>query len=184
MRAKKNLIFIFLLIITTVYSQEYNHKSSFRNFFKIEIFLDKIALGYEIPLDHKFLMDFSAGIGAANDFREGNVGIKWAENNTSYLGPFLKGEMRYYFNRNNREKRGHSLTNNAGSYVGLQSKFNFNGNKDIGQVLLSELHFGQQLPISKSLFLRYHAGVGYGYNFGEKYSSVYPAIGLVLGYAF
>lgn len=184
MRAKKKFIFIFLLIITTAYSQDYNQKSYLRDLFKIEIFVDKIALGYEIPLDHKFLVDFSAGVGAANDFRDGTKGIKWVDNGTSYIGFFFRGQVRYYFNRDSREKRGHSLANNAGSFLGVQSKYNFNGNKNIGKVLLNELHFGQQLPLGKKIFFRYHLGIGYGYNFREKYSSVYPAIGLVFGYSF
>ncbi|ATC36916.1 hypothetical protein HZQ75_16160 [Elizabethkingia anophelis] len=185
MKAKVISIFFFLSIINITFAQENNqNNSNLRDFFKIEIFVDKVNLGYELPISDKFLIDFAAGVSAANDFRDGTQGIKWVDNGTSYLGLFFRGQVRYYFNRNSREKRGHSLVNNAGSFLGFQSKYNFNGNKDIGKVLLNELHFGQQLPLGKKIFFRYHAGVGYGYNFGEKYNSIYPALGLVLGYAF
>ncbi|WP_407483355.1 hypothetical protein [Elizabethkingia meningoseptica] len=184
MNIRNTFIAIFLLSTMLLYAQQSDqNKNSLTHFFKVEVFADKIAIGYELPLNNKFLIDFSTGVGAANDFRDGSKGIKWADNGTSYLGIFLKGQARYYFNREARENRGHSLINNAGSFIGLQSKFNFNGNKDIGKVLLSELHFGQQLPLGKSLFFRYHVGAGYGYNFGEKYSSIYPTLGLVFGYA-
>jgi hypothetical protein len=186
MKVKNIFAIIFLLGTVMTYAQNYYlKKNNLTHFFKIEIFADKLAIGYEIPLDNnKFLLDLSTGIGAANDLRDGSKGIKWVDHETSYLGIFLKGQARYYFNRKTRENKGHSLINNAGSFLGFQSKFNFNANKDIGKVLLNELHFGQQLPLGKSLFFRYHAGVGYGYNFGEEYGSIYPALGLAFGCAF
>ncbi|WP_239001324.1 hypothetical protein [Elizabethkingia anophelis] len=45
------------------------------------------------------MLDLSTGIGASNDLRDGSKGIKWVDNGTSYLGIFLKGQVRYYFNR-------------------------------------------------------------------------------------
>lgn len=185
MKVKNIFAIIFLLVAIMTYAQNYDlKKNNLTHFFKIEIFADKLTIGYEIPLDNKLLLDLSTGIGAANDLRDGSKGIKWVDNGTSYLGIFLKSQVRYYFNREARENRGHSLINNAGSFLGFQSKFNFNGNKDIGKVLLNELHFGQQLPLGKSLFFRYHVGLGYGYNFGEEYGSIYPGLGLAFGYAF
>lgn len=185
-RKVKNIFtVIFLLVTVVVYAQDRNQdKNNLTHFFKLEVFADKLAVGYELPLDNKFLIDFSTGISAANDIRDGSKGIKWVDNGKSYLGIFFKGQARYYFNREARGNKGHSLINNAGSFLGIQSKFNFNGNGDIGKVLMNELHFGQQLPLGRSLFFRYHAGIGYGYNFGTEYGSAYPALGLVFGYAF
>lgn len=85
----------------------------------------------------------------------------------------------------NRAKKNRSLVNNAGSFWGVQSKFNFNGNKDyIGKVLMTDVHFGQQLPLGNHFVFRYHVGLGYAKNFDYQYTSLYPALNVAFGYHF
>lgn len=166
------------------YSQKNN--TSLTNFFKIEGFVDKIGVGYELPINDKFLLDLNAGIGGANIIQPNNVGYKLGKNNDlTYSGLFIKGQLRYYISRENRANKNRSLSNNSGSFIGLQSKFNFNGNKDyIGKTLLTDIHFGQQLPLGNNFIFRYHVGVGYANNFDLKYGSLYPAFNIAFGYAF
>jgi hypothetical protein len=93
--------------------------------------------------------------------------------------------LRYYISRENRENKNRSLVNNAGSFIGIQSKFNFNGNKDyIGKTLLTDVHFGQQLPLGNRFIFRYHIGVGYANNFDLNYNTLYPAFNFTFGYTF
>ena len=72
-----------------------------------------------------------------------------------------------------------------GGFWRVQSKFNFNGNKDyIGKVLMTDVHFGQQLPLGNHFVFRYHVGLGYAKNFDYQYTSLYPALNVAFGYHF
>lgn len=181
---KKTFLLLSLLLSILSYSQENN--TSLTSFFKIEGFVDKIGVGYELPINDKFLLDLNTGIGGANIIQSNNVSYKLGKDNgLSYNGIFIKGQLRYYINRENRRSKKRSLINNAGSFIGIQSKFNFNGNKDyIGKILLTDVHFGQQLPLGNNFIFRYHLGIGYANNFDLKYNSLYPAFNIAFGYTF
>ena len=88
----------------------------------------------------------------------------------------------YYFNKDKREERGHSLLNNTGSFVGFQSKMVFN--KNVDDVLTNDIYFGQQLPLGKHWIYRYHVGLGLGFNLAQGFGVIYPTIGSSFGYSF
>lgn len=181
----RKTVFLFLFLgIGVFYSQEKNNSLS--NFFKVEGFIDKIGIGYEQPLNDKFLLDINTGIGGANIIRPKEIGYKLGKSgDLNYSGIFIKGQIRYYISRENRETKKRLLINNAGSFIGVQSKFNFNGNKDyIGKTLLTDIHFGQQLPLGEKFIFRYNLGIGYATNFDLKYNSLYPALNIVFAYKF
>lgn len=177
-------IFLLLTLLFSILSYSQKNNTSLDSFLKIEGFIDKIGVGYELPINDKFLLDLNAGIGGANIIQPNEVGYKLGKsNNLNYNGIFIKGQLRYYINRENRVNKNRSLSNNAGSFIGLQSKFNFNGNKDyIGKTLLTDIHFGQQFPLGNHFIFRYHLGLGYANNFDFKYSSLYPAFNISFGY--
>jgi len=182
------IITIFAFIAFSCFSQfvcAQEQDTKLDPFFKVEIFADKISAGYEFPIAARFSGDISAGIGAANEIAHNKLSIVWSDQGKSYAGFFIRGQIRYYLNRTSRGKKGRSLKNNAGSFLGFQSKFNTNGgNKVLGSALLNDIHFGQQLPLGDSFFIRYQLGLGYGHNFGQNYSTMYPALGIFIGYAF
>lgn len=179
-------IFLLLTLLFSILSYSQKSNTPLTSFFKIEGFVDKIGVGYELPINEKFLLDLNAGIGGANIIQPNDVSYKLGKNDDlTYSGLFIKGQLRYYISRENRANKNRSLSNNSGSFIGLQSKFNFNGNKDyIGKTLLTDVHFGQQLPLGNRFIFRYHIGVGYANNFDLKYSSLYPAFNIAFGYTF
>lgn len=179
---------IFLLSVVMVSSLGYSQNSdvALSKTGKVELFFDKIGIGYEYPLSNNLLLDLNVGIGGANIVQPNSLEYRMGKGNEkSYNGIYLKGQVRYYFSRENRAKKNRSLVNNAGSFWGVQSKFNFNGNKDyIGKVLMTDVHFGQQLPLGNHFVFRYHVGLGYAKNFDYQYTSLYPAINVAFGYHF
>lgn len=179
---KKTYLFLTLLFSLSVYCQ--NNETSLSPIFKIEGFVDKIGLGYELPINNNLLLDLNAGYGGANIIQPNQISYKLGkDDDKSYGGIFLKGQLRYYLNREKRAAHNRSLKHNAGSFIGLQTKFNLNGNKAYtGKTLLTDIHFGQQLPIGNKFIFRHHLGIGYANNFDLKYNSLYPAVNLSFGY--
>jgi len=179
----KYFILIFV-VLSSVYSAQNRNKTELHNFFKIEAPFDKISLGYEIALNEKLVLDLTAGIGAANEFREAS-GEKVTNVNYVKSGPLFIAQMKYYFSRERRKRKGNSLLTNAGSFWGFQSKVNFNGNsKRLGKVWMNEFHFGQQLPWGRDVFFKYHVGIGRATIMKIKEHQPYFALGFGFGYAF
>lgn len=150
-----------------------------RSFPKVEIGLMYANIGYETPVSNNVVADLNLGYGGVTHPGKGYILSEKART------AFLRGGLRYYFNREARQSRGHSLVNNAGSFIGYQTKFSFKGIEGVsGETLLNEIHFGQQLPLGPKIIFRYHLGLGYGYDLGFKTSSFYPGFAINFGYAF
>ncbi|MDO4763979.1 MAG: hypothetical protein Q4A00_06310 [Flavobacteriaceae bacterium] len=178
------LLFANMFVFSGLFSQE--KEAQLTPHFKIEAFVEKIGLGYEVPLSSKVLLDVNAGVGGANIVIAPVLSYKLGrDNGINYYGIFVKGQLRYYISRDRRAKKGRSLGNNVGTFVGLQSKLNFNNDSEYwGNVWLSDVHFGQQLPLGEKFVFRYHLGVGYTQNLTYKDKMLYPAVNLVFGYLF
>ena len=175
----KKFFLVSIFLFNFAAAQEKNTLSSL---FKVEAFFDKISFGYEMPLDKKFLLDISAGVGGANVIGNGDNSYKLGD---GYFGQFAKAQLRYYISRERRIDHNHSLTNNSGSFLAFQSKFNLNGDKKyIGKVWMNDLTFGQQLPVGNKFLFKYNAGLGYGYNLDFNDGNVYPAVNISFGYVF
>lgn len=152
--------------------------------FKVEAGFQGLNFGFEQPLSKKMLLDINAGIGGRVNIPAGSsieyrLGVTSSE---TYLSPFFRTQLRYYFNRDARAARNHSLENNSGSFIGFQTKMVFN--KSVDDVLVSDVHFGQQLPLGKHWIYRYHLGVGLGFNLAQGMGAFYPAVGSTFGYVF
>jgi len=183
MVTKNNLIVLFLFLVAFSNAQN-RGKTELHNFFKIEAPFDKISLGYEIALNEKFVLDLTAGLGAANRFRN-SMGENAMVMDYLESGPLFIAHLKYYFSRKRRERKGHSLLTNAGSFWGFQSKFNLNGNgEELGKVWMNEFHFGQQLPWGRDVFFKYHVGIGRATILDTREYQPYFAIGFGFGYAF
>jgi len=181
----RNYLICVLALLFTMFNAQNRNKTELHNFIKIEAHFDKISLGYEIALNNKFVLDLTAGLGAANVFRDYLHGSDITAVTYNKSGPLFIAQLKYYFSRKGRERRGNSLLTNAGSFWGLQSKFNFNGNsKEYSKVWMNEFHFGQQLPWGRDVFFKYHIGIGRATIMDTKESKPYPAIGFGFGYAF
>lgn len=151
--------------------------------YKVELGFQGISVGAELPVGNKFLADVQLGWGGVTDFNGNGIAYEWSSRSRS---AFLKGQMRYYLNRERRATKGRSLRHNAGTFLAFQTKYYFNGVEDyqIGKYWLNELQFGQQLPMGNHFFYRYHVGIGYANDLDYNYTTFYPAIGLGFGFSF
>ena len=160
-------------------------QTTLQNIYKAEAGFQGLSVGSEIPLNDRFLIDVNLGYGGVTDVWHNGISYEWSKNSNSI---FARGQIRYYLNRERRKRKGHSLRNNAGTFVAYQTKFYFSGTNyfspQVGRSVLNEIQFGQQLPIGNHIIFRYYGGVGNGYDIDYKNSKFYPAVGFAFGYAF
>lgn len=171
-----------LLLIVIAFSQN-STAQQLENKYKIELGLQGVSVGTELPISQKFLADISVGWGGISDFSDSGVSYEWSGNSNSI---FARGQIRYYLNRERREAKGHSLKNNAGSFVSFQTKYYFSGVEEyeVGKYWLNELQFGQQLPLGNHIIFRYHVGIGNANDLDYNYNKFYPSVGFAVGYSF
>lgn len=174
---KKTLLFTLFILSTKFTSAQ----TSLENKYKVELGLQGISIGTEIPINNVFLSDINLGWGGINDFSESGVSYEWSQKSNSL---FIRGQIRYYFNRERRLKKGHSLKNNAGTFIALQTKYYFKGIEayNIGKYWLNELQFGQQLPLGNHFIFRYHLGIGNASDLDYHNNKIYPTLGFAFGY--
>lgn len=181
----KKLVLV-VISLWSIFSYSQEKDTSLSNFFKIEAFIDKISVGYEQPIGNKFVLDVNAGVGGSEVITYDSFAYRLGNfDGVSHYGYFVKGQVKYYISRKNRENKNRSLVNNAGSFIGIQAKYNFNHYSDyFGNAFLTDVHFGQQLPLGKHFMFRYHIGLGHASNTDYENSTMYPAFNLAFGYAF
>lgn len=175
--------FIFCIII--LLSQIVSAQTKLENLYKVEVGLQGISVGSEIPINDKFLADVNLGWGGITDFWNTGISYEWSNHSNSI---FARAQIRYYLNRKRRFEKEHSLKNNSGTFLALQSKFLFSGaeynSPNVGKSWLNELQFGQQLPLGNRFIFRYSVGVGNASDLDYNQNKVYPSLGFALGYAF
>ncbi|MEN2436861.1 hypothetical protein AAH994_15715, partial [Weeksellaceae bacterium A-14] len=136
----KKLSFTLGLIL---FSQIISAQTKLENIYKVEIGLQGLSVGTEIPLNDKFLADVNIGWGGITDLWHNGISYEWSKNSNSI---FARGQIRYYINRERREEKGHSLKNNAGTFLAYQTKFLFSGtdyySPQVGKSWLNEIQFG------------------------------------------
>lgn len=176
---------IFVSFCVVALYQITNAQAKPENIYKIEIGIQGVSAGTEFPLSDKFLADVNLGWGGITDLWHNGISYEWSKNSNSL---FARGQVRYYLSRERREEKGHSLKNNAGTFIAYQTKFYFSGtdyySPQVGKSWLNEVQFGQQLPLGNHFIFRYYAGVGNGYDLDYYNSKFYPAVGFSFGYAF
>ncbi|MEO6830735.1 MAG: hypothetical protein ABI378_00820 [Chitinophagaceae bacterium] len=179
------LIFGIILCSQIVFAQLDSAQTKLENRYKVEFGIQGISVGTEIPLNDRFLADVNLGWGGVPDLWHNGLTYDWSKNCNSF---FARGQVRYYLNRERRKKKGHSLKNNAGTFIAYQTKFLFSGtdyySPKVGKSWLNEIQFGQQLPLGNHFIFRYYGGIGNGYDLDYKNSEFYPALGFAFGYTF
>ena len=172
-----------ILLLTLIAFGQYTNAQDLENKYKVELGLQGISIGTEIPLSQKFLADVNLGWGGISDFSDSGVFYEWSGKSNSI---FARGQVRYYFNRERRQSKGHSLKNNAGTFLAFQTKYYFSGIEEyeVGKYWLNELQFGQQLPMGNHFIFRYHLGIGNANDLDYNYNTFYPTLGFAFGYSF
>lgn len=159
-------------------------QTKLENVYKAEIGIQGISIGAELPFAKNMLADVNVGWGGVNNFDNNGLSYSWSGGNNN--SGFLRGQLRYYLNRERREAKGHSLKNNAGIFLAYQTKFMFSRDSyhfyKSPSNWLNEIQFGQQLPLGKHFIFRYQAGVGLATKTDYHTSRFYPALGFAFGY--
>ncbi|WP_298762458.1 hypothetical protein [uncultured Polaribacter sp.] len=176
---KKTIYLILSLMVGNLFAQDITLQKQF----KLEYNLLGIGASYELPISEKLLLDFGAGVGGGVDSNEAYV---W-DFNTS-LAAYVKVELKRFYNLDKRYKKGKNVANNAGNYVGLQTKYfttRFSPNKDydpLQNAILTEIHWGFQRNLSEKWLFNFHIGAGVLRNLDTNYGLLSPAIGLKFSY--
>lgn len=155
---------------------------------KIEAGTRGFSFGYETPLYNNFLLDINIGYGFNNPLTDDAFAASdgWIQKYFSGMSPFAIAKVNYFISRKSRASKSRMLDNNAGSFFGIQTKYSPNNwDSELGQVLITQAHWGQNLPLSGSFSLNYHIGMGYATHLSsrlKKWDSWYPAIGVGIAY--
>lgn len=98
--------------------------------------------------------------------------------------PFISTELKWLYNREKRKNKEKNNLNNAGNYIGLQTKYSFGMNNaiDLNQTLLTDFHWGLQRNISQKIVFNGNIGVGYMHDFETNYGGIAPVLRVKIGY--
>ncbi len=182
----KNLILILLLGGSLrAYAQTPVADTALRNLTKIDLGFQGVGLSYEPRVGSKTTIDFAAGIGAGTVVSEDRIEQKFYVLAPSF---YFGINPKFYYNRQKRIRKGKSVINNAGNYIGARMMFVAgNGSSDSDKrtrnSLLFNIHWGIQRPIGQRWLFNAHAGLGSAVDVGDGFTNVlYPVIGVKFAY--
>ncbi|MCC9136462.1 hypothetical protein ACFSKU_06385 [Pontibacter silvestris] len=189
---RKTLLLIALLISglhAFAQSIEVDEFAELTSMTKLELGLQGIGLGYELPFNNKWSANLSAGLGGGYYIYSDGFHSSWIINEPV---AYFRSEFKYTYNRVKRLSKSKSVINNAGNYVAFQATYTtrrvFNSNEwnnfadPLNRTLLNEIHWGMQRPLGQKFLFNFHLGLGYAADFDFDYGQVYPAIGAQFGY--
>ncbi len=174
---KKYLLVAFLLAnATTCFAQ-----STLEKVGKVSLGLQGAEFSYELPLGTSFLLESAAALGVGMNTDSGGSTYSF------YLldpVPAISTELRWIYNREKREVKEKNNANNAGNYVGLQTKYSFGNNNSLAlnKVLLTDIHWGLQRSLGTKFTFNTNVGLGYMYDFDTTYGSIAPVLRVKFGY--
>ncbi|WP_068595313.1 hypothetical protein [Vaginella massiliensis] len=173
-----NFLNLFLLGFAVTNAQE----TEYTSFGSAHAGLQGLELKYEVPFAYQFIFKGGAGFGAGY-YVDDAVHYVWSFQSPI---PFLKANIAWMYNKENRIAKGKSLRNNAGNFVALQAKYSFGDKHDdvFNQVLFTAIHWGIQRTISGKFYFNTHVGLGYMHDQNTKENAVAPSLGLTFGYQF
>ena len=156
-------------------------QSTLENIGKVSLGLQGAEFSYELPLGKSLLLESAAGLG---------VGMEVDHNKSTYSFylldpvPFVSTELKWIYNREKREAKERSNANNAGDYVGLQTKYSFGhpNSLALNKALLTDIHWGLQRSIATKFTFNTNVGLGYMYDFDTAYGAIAPVLRVKFGY--
>lgn len=173
---KKCLLAALLVANASVFAQ-----STLEKVGKVSLGLQGAEFSYELPLGKSLLLESAAGLG---------VGMEVDHNKSTYSFylldpvPFVSTELKWMYNREKRGAKEKNNANNAGNYVGLQTKYSFGhpNSLALNKALLTDIHWGLQRSLGTKFTLNTNIGLGYMYDFDTTYGDVAPVLRLKFGY--
>lgn len=178
----KRLLLVFILsTVGFSANSQNNNVNNLDNFGKIELGFHGLSVGYELPVSNKFVWDNALGLG---------MGMNVQNNTATYSldlvrpVPFLKSRLKYVYNINKRKQNDKNILNNAGNFIGFQTKYSFgaSGSNSLNSAMLNELHWGIQRNLGGRFIFSTHVGLGYLQDFNLDNGVLSPTIGLSFGY--
>lgn len=173
---KKIILFIiFFYIGLSIHAQV---DTSLQRQFGVEVNLISPGIGgsYELPLSRNFLSDFAGGFGLPIVKGWGSIGI-----DDGRINPYTRVGIKYFYNRNNRVKKGKEINNNRGNFIGIQNKMMYGLVTYDATFILNELHWGVQTEIAKKMLLTFQIG-GAHYYTKEGYNYYSPLLDVKFKY--
>jgi hypothetical protein len=154
---KTVLLFIYSFIGISIYAQDENY---LQKQFGVEANLVAPGFGvsYELPISRRFLTDIYGGFGMPIAKGWGSIAI-----DDGHIKPYTRIGIKYYYNRDNRVRKGKEINNNRGNFLGLQNKVMYGVVTDDSTVLLNEIHWGVQTEIARNLLLTFQIGGAHYY---------------------
>lgn len=168
---------------------EYTASTELERIVKLELGLQGIGLGYELPFSEKWSVNLGAGLGGGYSVYDSSFRSTFVINQPV---AYFRSEFKYTYNRRKRLSKSKSVLNNAGNYIAFQTKYTtrrvFGGNTwdemtdPLNRTLLNEIHWGIQRPLGQKFIFNFHLGLGYAADFDFNDGQVYPAAGVQFAY--
>lgn len=174
---KKYLLGAFLVAnVATCFAQ-----STLEKVGKVSLGLQGVEFSYELPLGKSLLLESAAGLGVGMNADSGGSTYSF------YLldpVPSISTELKWIYNREKREVKERNNANNAGNYIGLQTKYSLGNanNISLNKALLTDLHWGLQRSLGTKFTFNTNVGLGYMYDFDTTYGDVAPVLRVKFGY--
>lgn len=148
---------------------------------KIELGFNGLLMGYEARLSQNLLLNAGVGLGSGIRVQDRHVAFMF---NIAKPAPFLRGELRYFYNRPKRLLKGKDISFNTGNFVGLQTKYSFGraDDADLHRGLLTEVHWGLQRHLGGRFLYHFHVGLGYIRDFNTGSGMAVPTVGTQFSY--
>lgn len=145
-----------------------------------EVNLLGVGAFYEQPISESVLGEISLGYG--NIWKKTNTEL---QTKLGLYRPYSRINLKWYYSRRSRLKRGKNIHHNSGSFIGVQNKFfyglnNIEENEFLLQ-MINEVHWGIQTELSDNILLNFHIGIG-NYNSVGHFNSFFPTLGVRFKY--
>ena len=185
----KNKLSFFVLLFALFIHLGALRSQSLETIPKIGLGINGLDFSIEIPVTEKITIEPAIGFGPSYDFSDKDALTKKMGWHWALLEPSVHASMygKFFYNRDNRIRKGKSLLFNSGKFIGAKVKYvskpltsdEFHGQTN---TFIANLNWGGQRNIGRSWNYSYSVGLGYGHNLDFSYGTFCPAFDLKVAY--
>ena len=185
----KNKLSLFVFLFALFLHAGSLHSQSLQTTPKIGLGINGLDFSIEIPVAEKITIEPAIGFGPSYDFSDKDALTKKMGWHWALLEPSVHASMygKFFYNRDNRIRKGKSLLFNSGKFIGAKVKYvskpltsdEFHGQTN---TFIANLNWGGQRNIGRCWNYSYSVGLGYGQNLDFSYGTFYPAFDLKVAY--
>lgn len=160
----------------------FSQSTSAIQFAKFDLGLNGIGLSYEHAISHKWVWENSLGYGGGTSIIEGSCsGYSFS---TNALTPFIKSDIRYFYNQDKRIAKNKNPDYNSGNYISFQLKYSFgkNSTDDLNRYIAPGINYGIQRSLGKGFLFNAQAGAVLINDIDSKHSELLPNINIKFSY--